>query len=402
MVSQPIHVDQPHATPADGKGKGKASAERVAGPTLLQTLLGARLQGPSDQELKDIELAIKLSLEDRNTADAKKASPGASSSRVSSYLFSNLWNTTDVCMQVTLDGAVASSHTPSSNSNTATAASKPIPSHGPQPVSPLTTIRAIRNKLSNVESKFRFPAVVDFNESGLTVSPNNAPLRAYENTLNGLLEQLDTIESDGDEEVRNLRREAVREVEKALEELERGVTEKAPKPQGNKDAEVKGYDVEAEETLAAQDVVPADATRPDTHAAISPADADVDLAISEEYAPSPAVESPKPVVAEFRDDAVAQTANENVSSLDADETAPVLEDSLESLATIVAAPPSGPSSDVSVPASPAPETFLASMSHDQFTFPPKPAYSDDAVLVDGSEEGESVKSGEEGWSEVDA
>ena len=401
MVSQPIHVDQPHATPADGKGKGKASAERVAGPTLLQTLLGAHLQGPSDQELKDIELAIKLSLEDRNTADAKKASPGASSSRVSSYLFSYSWNTADVCMQVTLDGAVASSHTPYSASNTATAASKPIPSHGPQPVSPLTTIRAIRNKLSNVESKFRFPVVVDFNESGLAVSPNNAPLRAYENTLNGLLEQLDTIESDGDEEVRNLRREVVREVEKALEELERGVTEKAPKPQVTKDAEVKGYDVEAEETLAAQDAVPADATGPDSRVAISPADADVDLAISEEYAPSPpAVESPKPVVAEFGDDAVAQTANEDVSSLNADETAPVLEDSSDSLATIVAAPASGPS-DVSVPPSPAPETFLASMSHDQFTFPPKPAYSDDAVLVDGSEEGESVNSGE-GWSEMDA
>ena len=59
-----------------------------------------------------------------------------------------------------------------------------------------------------------------------------------------------------------------------------------------------------------------------------------------------------------------------------------------------------------------PETFLSSMSHDQFTFPPIPAYSnsgaspagaqDDVVLLDNSEEGESVKSGEDGWSEVDA
>jgi hypothetical protein len=37
----------------------------------LQTLLGALTQGPSDQKLKDIELAIKHGLEDRNAAGAK-------------------------------------------------------------------------------------------------------------------------------------------------------------------------------------------------------------------------------------------------------------------------------------------------------------------------------------------
>jgi hypothetical protein len=84
------------AGPAVEKGKGKAKAERaepLVGSTLLQTLLGAPTQGPS-QELKDIELAIKLSLENRDAADAKRASTskairssaGASSSRVSSSL----------------------------------------------------------------------------------------------------------------------------------------------------------------------------------------------------------------------------------------------------------------------------------------------------------------------------
>ena len=50
-------------------------------------------QGPSDQELSDIELAIKLSLDDRDDAEAKKASAakampssdGASSSKVDFY-----------------------------------------------------------------------------------------------------------------------------------------------------------------------------------------------------------------------------------------------------------------------------------------------------------------------------
>jgi hypothetical protein len=67
------------------------------------------------------------------------------------------------------------------------------------------------------------------------------------------------------------------------------------------------------------------------------------------------------------------------------------------------------SSNVTAPASP--ETFLRSMSHDQFTFPPKPASHastgsgeahEDAVLLDDASEGGSVGSTADGWSEVDA
>ncbi|KAH9056423.1 hypothetical protein EDB87DRAFT_1636869 [Lactarius vividus] len=409
-VPKPNTAPQPQAAPVDEKGKGKAKAEPVAEPTLLQALLGAYAQGPSDQELKDIELAIKLSLEDRNRPDAKKASaakasrssPGASSSKVSSYFSSDPWETADVCVS-----------TPSSASGP-TSSSKPIPGP-PRPVSPLTTIRAVRNQFSNLESTFKFPTVLDFDQSVLSISPINAPVRTYENTLNGLLEQLDAIDSDGDEG----------KVEKALEDLERRVSEEASRFQVTKDIEMKGYDVQAEEPEAptAQDAAPADvslvakgaepAVR-ESSAAIPPADAAVDVAISEEYPPPApsAVESSKPVVAKFGGDTIAQTPDEDVSSLGADET-PLAseEDSSDSVATITAAPTSGPS-DVYVLTEPVPETFLASMSHDQFTFPPRPTSSDadaspagaheDAVLVDNSEEGESVKSGEDGWSEVDA
>ncbi|KAH8982231.1 hypothetical protein EDB92DRAFT_131021 [Lactarius akahatsu] len=407
-VPEPSTIRQPQAAPVDEKGKGKAKAEPTAGPTLLQTLLGAYAQGPSDQELKDIELAIKLSLEDRNTPDAKKtsaakapqSSPGASSSRVK------------------VDEAAPSSSTPSSASGATTATSKPIPGPVPRPISPLTMIRAVRNQFSNLQSTFKFPTVLDFDQSVLSISPINASLRTYENTLNGLLEQLDAIDSDGDEEVRNVRREVVREVEKALKDLERRVTEEAPKFQVRKDVEVKGYGVEAEEpeAPAAQDAAPAEATLAakgaeptvrEPSAAIPPTDAAVDLVISEEYPPTPsAVECSKPTVAKFGSNAIVQTADQDVSSLDADETALAS----DSVATITAAPTSR-LSDV-VQSSPVPENFLASMSHDQFTFPPRPTSSDadaspagahdDAVLVDNSEEGGSVKSGEDGWSEVDA
>jgi vacuolar-type H+-ATPase subunit E/Vma4 len=54
-------------------------------------------------------------------------------------------------------------------------------------------------------------------------------VRAYEYALNGLLERLDAIESDDDEKIRDARRKAVREVEKALEDVERKVKERAPR-----------------------------------------------------------------------------------------------------------------------------------------------------------------------------
>ena len=79
----------------DKKGKGKAEAEPAPEPTLFQTLFGGRMKGSFNQEMRDIEQAIKLSLQDRDAADAKKArasktgrsSPGASSSKVSSWYF---------------------------------------------------------------------------------------------------------------------------------------------------------------------------------------------------------------------------------------------------------------------------------------------------------------------------
>ncbi|KAH9044852.1 hypothetical protein EDB84DRAFT_1674487 [Lactarius hengduanensis] len=350
-VPEPRTIPQPQAAPVDEKGKGKAKAEPTAGPTLLQTLLGAYAQGPSDQELKDIELAIKLSLEDRNTPDAKKASAAKAPQSNPRRIFFQA----DTCMQ----------HT-SSASGATSATSKPIPGPVPRPVSPLTLIRAVRNQFSTLQSTFKFPTVLDFDQSVLSISPINAPIRTYENTLNGLLEQLDAIDSDGDEEVRNVRREVVREVEKALKDLERKVGQEASRLQVRKDVEAP----------AAQDAAPAEATlvakgaEPivrEPSGAIPPTDSAVDLAIS---APAPsAVESSKPAVAKFGGDAIVQTADEDVSSLDADETALASEDSSDSVATITAA--ISRLSDVYVQAPPVPETFLASMSHDQFTFPAK-------------------------------
>jgi hypothetical protein len=61
--------------------------------------------------------------------------------------------------------------------------------------------------------------------SELAVTSNNAAVHAYEHALNGLFERLDAMESDGNEEVRDVRREVVREVERALEEVEQKTKE---------------------------------------------------------------------------------------------------------------------------------------------------------------------------------
>ena len=87
--SQQSLPSQPAATAVEGKGKGKAKTQPAPERTLFETLFceivgGAHDQGP--------EYAIKLSLQDRDAADVKKAhaskvsqsSLGASSSKVSS------------------------------------------------------------------------------------------------------------------------------------------------------------------------------------------------------------------------------------------------------------------------------------------------------------------------------
>jgi len=286
----------------------------------------------------------------------------------------------------------------------------------------------VRSQFSTLESAFKFPPVLDFDHSELAVSPNNAPVRAYEQALSNLLEQLDAIESDGDEEVREVRRDVVREVERALEAVERKVEEKTPQasvPEVTKEEAVKGYDVESEEAAGEAEPligqnVPSDGVvlvtegvKPTSvSAAVSLADADVDQAISEEYK----FQSSSPIV----DVGGASTRDAEAVPAPADE----LSGSSDSVTTIIPPAPTasapGPSKvTAGVPSAPEAESFLESMSHAQFTFPPKPTASDsgrtgfgeaqdDAVLVSDDSSGDELGSvrgaagGEDGWSEVDA
>ncbi|KAG8742399.1 hypothetical protein FRC12_015374 [Ceratobasidium sp. 428] len=87
----------------------------------------------------------------------------------------------------------------------------------------------ILSKFANLKSSFTFPATLDFlpppegistPAPKLAYTPNNAPLHQYEHLLTGLLTQLDAVESYGDAKVRKARKDAVKEIEKELEELD--------------------------------------------------------------------------------------------------------------------------------------------------------------------------------------
>ncbi len=106
----------------------------------------------------------------------------------------------------------------------------------PSPTSPtsrtapssLSIIQDIRSALTKLSVGFSLPPSLDFSDDepdGLTYTPTNAPVRVYEHALDKLLEQLDAVESDGDEEVRVERKAAVKEVEKAIEDVEKKIRE---------------------------------------------------------------------------------------------------------------------------------------------------------------------------------
>ncbi|KAG6887357.1 hypothetical protein C0992_012660 [Termitomyces sp. T32_za158] len=113
--------------------------------------------------------------------------------------------------------------------------------------SSIDKIRTIESTFNALKENFTLPAELDFicstpstpstpsiSNSGsetesvsatdhLTYSPLNRPVRSYEQALTVLLEQLDGVESLGDTDVRKSRREVVKRVELALDELERDV-----------------------------------------------------------------------------------------------------------------------------------------------------------------------------------
>jgi BAG domain len=134
---------------------------------------------------------------------------------------------------------------------------EPSPSSPPSRTAPssLSIIRDIRSALARLSDGFSLPSSLDFSDDepdGLAYTPTNAPVRVYEHALDELLAQLDAVETDGDEEVRVVRRAAVKEVEKAIEDVEKKVREakESAKPGSNPEITVSA---EADHTESKSD-----------------------------------------------------------------------------------------------------------------------------------------------------
>lgn len=98
-------------------------------------------------------------------------------------------------------------------------------------------VERIETALETLNDDFHFPTQLDFisthlhdvgdalvkGTSRLAFSARNHPVRYYEQALTSLLSRLDSIDSFGNEALRTKRKEVVRRVETALDELERGI-----------------------------------------------------------------------------------------------------------------------------------------------------------------------------------
>jgi hypothetical protein len=102
--------------------------------------------------------------------------------------------------------------------------------------SSVSVIQDIRSALTKLSVGFSLPSSLEFSDDepdGLAYTPTNAPIRVYEHALDELLAQLDAVETDGDDEVRVVRRAAVKEVEKAIEDVEKRVKEAKESAKGS-------------------------------------------------------------------------------------------------------------------------------------------------------------------------
>ncbi|KAI9432656.1 hypothetical protein H4582DRAFT_1085092 [Lactarius indigo] len=244
---QSEHMTAPHLVPKNG----------TSVPT-LESLLRARLRKiASDNQDEDVQNLARATLNhlaqytpERDANDTSGLSP---ETKIDSATRSP--EGTDLSRSDALQGASAEAAKASFKTHRAAAAEQAAPPASKTIISPLETIQDIRATLSKFSADFSIPPSLDFSDDeddGLAYTPTNAPIRAYEHALEGLLAQLDAVESDGDEEVRVARRAVVKEVEMALEGVEKKVKRAREVAKNNGKP---GEDPLAEATSSSSDLV---------------------------------------------------------------------------------------------------------------------------------------------------
>ena len=244
--AQPQHHAK--ANPSDNRPPCFGSKEVEHTVPNLESLLRERLQKTvGDEEVQDVARAILRHLAPVSGVSCPPASapstmvrhhsvPSSSSLSLTTYLQECACSMqppdgADLYRSDALQGAAAEAAKESFKAHRADVAerekSPPLSPSSKAAASALNVIQDIRSALTRLSSGFTFPPSLDFSDDepdGLAYTPTNAPVRVYEHALDNLLAQLDAVETDGDEEVRVVRRAAVKEVEKAIEDVERRIS----------------------------------------------------------------------------------------------------------------------------------------------------------------------------------
>ncbi|KAJ7596765.1 hypothetical protein C8J56DRAFT_296480 [Mycena floridula] len=197
----------------------------------LKDQLESRLYSDESTEIRDTIQAIFASL-----SDSQQAAPANGLDALQTLFGSFAGHQ----VPQSTSGPSASSSSSSASSSKGKSKAEPV---APQDATSRDVVHAfdvmssIQTAFSTLESEFVFPPQLDFvnvkpsadgsasdsdssSTSKLAFTARNQPVKYYEQSLTGLLVQLDQIDSFGNEELRTVRKEIVGKVEKAIEDLE--------------------------------------------------------------------------------------------------------------------------------------------------------------------------------------
>ncbi|KIJ21556.1 hypothetical protein PAXINDRAFT_165022 [Paxillus involutus ATCC 200175] len=228
---------RPRAAEPKQEPKRENAQQRPEEDVTLKDRLESRLMNEYQSDIRDALQSILDSLSPIQSVPAPEPAsghaPGPAGIQVipvSEHVPEPTKDTKGKSKQVTFDLPTATATATATDSDTDSEAEAEADPSSIQ--SSLSVIDEIDASLRTLKSEFEFPEELDFTPSAdgselkLAYSSRNAPLRFYDHALSQLLSRLDAIPSYGSRKVRDARKIAVRNVENALEEVDRAMERK--------------------------------------------------------------------------------------------------------------------------------------------------------------------------------
>ncbi|KAG8932468.1 hypothetical protein FRC02_001092 [Tulasnella sp. 418] len=219
-----VRIQEPTSVPVDVKGKGKE----------------VRLACPCQRKSTGIHMVSYRQKSEEKPSPERTESfdPQAFSDFISQFIFPALPQP-DVAGSSSSNRSSGTRFTYRSTPSPAPPAKTPSPSKAsPAPVpqvpketpelrrtASLDSISGLQARFDSLKATFTFPSNLEFDSHDstptLVYNSNNAPFSKYENDLTRLLTKLDEVESNGDENIREVRKRLVRSVEAELDSLDK-------------------------------------------------------------------------------------------------------------------------------------------------------------------------------------